>query len=53
MTEPFVIHTDEDHRQAQQRIAELSSEPDTEAKAAELQALADAILVFQLRLDET
>lgn len=53
MTEPIVLHSDADHQRAQQRIAALHGQPDSPAKTQELQALADAILVFLLRLDET
>ncbi|MGL4444989.1 MAG: hypothetical protein ACRCU1_15295 [Alsobacter sp.] len=53
MTGPIVLHSDADHQQAQQRIAALRGEPDSPAQRQELQALADAILAFQLRLDET
>lgn len=53
MSEPIVIQSDEEHEQAQRRIRELNAAPDSADKTRELEALAEAVLVFQLRLDET
>jgi hypothetical protein len=50
--EPIVIHTEEDYDRAQQRVAELNASPDSADKEHELRAIADAMLVFELRRDE-
>lgn len=52
MKEPIIIHTDEDYERAQQRVAELNAAADGPDKDRELQALAEAMLAFELRLDE-
>ena len=49
---PIVIHTDEDYDRAQQRVKELNAMPDSGEKERELQALAEAMLAFELRRDE-
>lgn len=51
MKEPIVIHTEEDYERAQQRVAELNASPDSPEKEHELQALAEAMLAYELRLD--
>ncbi|WP_156323286.1 hypothetical protein [Bosea sp. AAP35] len=53
MSGPITIQTEEERQVAQQRIAALQAEPDSPDKEGELQAIAEALLVFQLRLDET
>ena len=50
--EPIVIHTEEDYDRAQQRVAELNAGPDSAEKDRELQAIADAMLAFELRRDD-
>ncbi|HEV7258372.1 MAG TPA: hypothetical protein VGN82_11365 [Bosea sp. (in: a-proteobacteria)] len=52
MKEPIVIHTDEDYERAQRRVAELNAAADSPAKERELAALAEAMLAFELRLDD-
>ncbi len=52
MKTPIVVHTDEDYEQAQRRVAELSTAPDSPEKAGEIEALAEAMLAFELRRDE-
>ena len=52
MKTPITVHTEEDYQRAQERVAELNTQPDSHAKEAELQALADAMLAFEMRLDE-
>lgn len=52
MKEPIAIHTDEDYDRAQQRVTELNASPDSAEKDRELQAIADAMLAFELRRDE-
>ncbi|SIQ44212.1 hypothetical protein SAMN05880592_10373 [Bosea sp. TND4EK4] len=52
MKEPIVIHTEEDYDRAQQRVAELNAGPDSAEKDRELQAIADAMLAFELRRDD-
>lgn len=49
---PIAVHTDEDYERAQQRVAELSVAPDSKEKDRELEALAEAMLAFELRRDE-
>lgn len=49
---PIVVHTEEDYERAQQRVAELNAMPDSSEKDKELQAIADAMLAFELRRDE-
>lgn len=49
---PIVIHTDEDYDRAQQRVKELNAMPDSGEKERELQALAEAMLAFELRRDD-
>jgi hypothetical protein len=49
---PIVIHTDEDYERAQQRVEELNAAPDSPEKEREQQALAEAMLAFELRRDE-
>jgi hypothetical protein len=53
MKTPIAVHTDEDFEQAQRRVAELSITPDSPEKARELEALAEAMLAFELRRDES
>lgn len=50
--EPIAIHTEEDYERAQQRVDELNAAPDSGDKEHELQALAEAMLAFELRRDE-
>ncbi|WP_353184596.1 hypothetical protein [Bosea sp. (in: a-proteobacteria)] len=52
MKTPIVVHTDEDYERAQQRVTELNAMPDSAEKDNELQAIADAMLAFELRRDE-
>lgn len=52
MMQPIAVHTEDDYQRAQERVEELSAEPDTSAKEAELQALAEAMLAFEMRRDE-
>jgi len=49
---PIVIHSDEDYDRAQQRVKELNAKPDTPDKEKELQALAEAMLSFELRRED-
>jgi hypothetical protein len=50
---PIVIHTEEDYDRAQQRAEELNAMPDGAEKERELHALAEAMLAFELRRDDT
>lgn len=52
MKEPITIHTEEDYDRAQQRVRELNGQPDTADKDRELQAIAEAMLAFELRRDD-
>lgn len=52
MREPIAIHTEEDYERAQQRVEELNAAPDSGDKQRELQAIAEAMLAFELRRDE-
>lgn len=52
MKTPIAVHTDQDYEQAQRRVAELSIAPDSPEKARELEALAEAMLAFELRRGE-
>lgn len=52
MKSPIAVHTDEDYEQAQQRLAELNSVPDSAEKDRELEELAEAMLAWELRRDE-
>lgn len=52
MKSPIMIHTEEDYERAQLRIQELNTSPDGTDKETELQALAEAMLAFELRRDE-
>jgi hypothetical protein len=52
MKEPIAIHTEEDYERAQQRVEELSATADSAQKQRELEALAEAMLAFELRRDE-
>ena len=52
MKEPIVVHTEEDFQRAQERAEELGAEPDSSAKEAELRALAEAMLAWEMRRDE-
>ena len=52
MMQPIAVHTEEDYQRAQERVEELSTEPHSKAKEAELQALAEAMLAFEMRRDE-
>ena len=52
MKMPIAVHTDEDYERAQQRLAELNATPDSKEKDRELEALAEAMLAFELRRDE-
>lgn len=49
---PIMVHTEEDYERAQQRVEELNASPDSPEKDKELQALAEAMLSFELRRDE-
>lgn len=50
--EPIIIHTDEDYERAQRRVEELNAMVESAEKERELAALAEAMLAFELRLDE-
>jgi hypothetical protein len=50
--EPIIIHTDEDYERAQRRVEELNAMAESADKERELAALAEAMLAFELRLDE-
>ena len=50
--EPIVIHTDEDYERAQRRIEELNTTPEGADRERELEALAEAMLAFELRRDD-
>lgn len=50
--EPIIIHTEEDYDRAQQRVEELNAAEESSQKDRELQALAEAMLAFELRRDE-
>lgn len=52
MKEPIVVHTEEDFARAQQRVEALNAAPDSGDKELELQALAEALLAFELRRDQ-
>jgi hypothetical protein len=52
MKQPIVVHTEEDYQRAQERAQELSAAPESPERDAELAALADAMLAFEMRLDE-
>lgn len=52
MLQPITVHTEEDYQRAQERIAELNAQPDSHAKETELQALAEAMLAFEMRRDD-
>jgi hypothetical protein len=49
---PIVIHTEEDYDRAQQRVEELNATPESAERERELQALAEAMLAYELRRDE-
>ena len=50
---PIVIHTEEDYDRAQQRVEELNAMPTSAEKERELHALAEAMLAFEPRRDES
>lgn len=52
MKEPIVIHTEEDYDRAQQRVEELNAQAASADKDRELQAIAEAMLAFELRRDD-
>ncbi|WP_420103016.1 hypothetical protein [Bosea sp. (in: a-proteobacteria)] len=52
MKEPIVIHSEEDYDRAQQRVEELNAAADSPEKDKELEAIAEAMLAFELRRDE-
>ncbi|AMJ60177.1 hypothetical protein [Bosea sp. PAMC 26642] len=57
MREPILIHTEEDYERAQRRAEELSAKAAGDAALhrdveAEIAALAEAMLAFELRRDE-
>jgi len=52
MMQPIAVHTEEDYQRAQERVEELTAAPDSKAKEAELSALAEAMLAFEMRRDE-
>lgn len=52
MKQPIVIHSEEDYERAQQRTKELEAAPASANKERELEALADAMLAYELRRDE-
>jgi hypothetical protein len=52
MKQPIVVHTEEDYQRAQERAQELSAATESPERDAELAALADAMLAFEMRLDE-
>lgn len=49
MKQPIVIHSEDDYERAQQRVRELEAAPPSANKERELQALADAMLAYELR----
>jgi hypothetical protein len=49
---PIMVHTEEDYDRAQQRVEELNALPDGPEKDKELQAIAEAMLAFELRRDD-
>ncbi len=52
MKEPIVIHTEEDYESAQQRVKELGMPAEDTPAAREQQALAEAMLSWELRRNE-
>lgn len=52
MKTPIAVHTDEDYEQAQQRVAELANAPDSRDRDRELEALAEAMLAWELRRED-
>jgi hypothetical protein len=50
--EPIVIHTEEDYERVQLRLKELGRPREGSAEEKELQALAEAMLAWELRHDE-
>jgi len=50
--EPIVIHTEDDYERAQLRVKELGRPPEGSAEEKEQQALAEAMLAWELRHDE-
>lgn len=52
MKQPILVHTEEDYQRAQQRVLELNQEPDSPEKEAEQAAIAEAMLAWELRLDD-
>lgn len=51
MKEPILIHSEEDYERAQRRVRELEAAPTSADQERELQALAEAMLAFELRRD--
>ncbi|WP_156410451.1 hypothetical protein [Bosea sp. Root381] len=51
MKEPIIVHSEEDYERAQRRVRELEAAEATADKERELQALAEAMLAFELRRD--
>lgn len=49
MKEPIVVHTEDDYELAQQRVQELNAQPESPEKDAELAALAEAMLAYEMR----
>lgn len=52
MKEPIVIHTEDDYERVQLRVKELGRPPEGSAEEKEQQALAEAMLAWELRHDE-
>lgn len=52
MKPPIIVHTEEDYQRAQERAEELSASPESPARDAELAALAEAMLAYEMRRDE-
>jgi tRNA(Arg) A34 adenosine deaminase TadA len=50
--QPIVVHTEEDYDAAQRRVEELNAEAESPTKHAELAALAEAMLAWELRREE-
>lgn len=53
MREPIVVHTEEDYDAAQRRLEELNAEDESPAKHDELAAIAEAMLAFEMRRDDS
>jgi len=49
--EPILIHSEDDYERAQRRVRELEASEATAEQERELQALAEAMLTYELRRD--